>query len=69
MQMYPDREAGLTAGVPVDHLKTVHVIFTGPFKGRRYHLSAEGRVGARITPDLTDAELNDLADRALANKP
>jgi hypothetical protein len=48
--LYEDKQAGLDAGVPAEHLVEVGVVTvkSGPFKGRHYIKHADGTTGRRV---------------------
>lgn len=49
-QLYASKDEALEAGVPLEHIKQVKRIMTGPFRGRVYEVLKNGRLGRRIKP-------------------
>ncbi len=52
-QLYPDRESAIADKVPPEHVLEVLVktIDSGPFKGRKYVVDEQGKLGRRVFDD------------------
>jgi hypothetical protein len=52
-QLYPTKELAIADNVPEKYVKEVDVVMieSGPFKGRKYVRTSDGRLGRRVFDD------------------